>query len=198
MYSAGQLFRTPEVVEYGSSMFTFIFVFFFPRTPIVTFAVWTRTAAKGRRWCSATVTWRKCTTTARYAKWRSPGCWPANAWYSVSPSARRVSVRCRVDGLSAMFLQGKESVYALTLENNNGTFEVTPAVIDRRGRFTVMVRNNRLLDFESRPSVRFEVGHGFFFFNNDSRARFVGRTGDSRLRPVVVHVRDHYSPWNRW
>ncbi|VVC33823.1 Hypothetical protein CINCED_3A009224 [Cinara cedri] len=52
---------------------------------------------------------------------------------------------------------GKESVYALTLENNNGTFEVTPAVIDRRGRFTIMVRNNRLLDFESRPSVRFEM-----------------------------------------
>jgi hypothetical protein len=53
--------------------------------------------------------------------------------------------------------QGKESVYALTLENNNGTFEVMPAVIDRRSRFTIMVRNNRLLDFESRPSVHFEV-----------------------------------------
>lgn len=54
-------------------------------------------------------------------------------------------------------LQGKESVYALTLENNNGTFEVTPAVIDGRGRFTITVRNNRLLDFESRQFVHFEV-----------------------------------------
>lgn len=66
--------------------------------------------------------------------------------------------------------QGNESVYALTLENNNGTFEVMPAVIDRRNRFTIMVRNNRLLDFENRPSVRFEVEYcnyylcDFFFF----------------------------------
>ncbi|KAL4084794.1 hypothetical protein QTP88_027696 [Uroleucon formosanum] len=52
---------------------------------------------------------------------------------------------------------GKESVYALTLENNNGTFEVTPAVIDRYSRFTIMVRNNHLLDFESSRSVHFEV-----------------------------------------
>lgn len=83
-------------------------------------------------------------------------------------SAPRVSARPpRVDrAVRRVFFfppQGKESVYALTLENNNGTFEVTPAVIDRRGRFTVMVRNNRLLDFESRTSVRFEVGHGDFY-----------------------------------
>ncbi|XP_015369769.1 PREDICTED: cadherin-86C [Diuraphis noxia] len=52
---------------------------------------------------------------------------------------------------------GKESVYSLTLENNNGTFEVTPAVIDRHSRFTIMVRNNHLLDYESRRSVRFEM-----------------------------------------
>lgn len=63
--------------------------------------------------------------------------------------------------LKSSLLQGKDLVYALTLENNNGTFEVTPAVIDRRSRFTIMVRNNRLLDFESRPSVHFEVKYWF-------------------------------------
>lgn len=55
-------------------------------------------------------------------------------------------------------------MYALTLENNNGTFEVTPAVIDRRSRFTIMVRNNHLLDFESRPSVHFEVKYNNIVF----------------------------------
>jgi len=126
--------------------YIFFFFFNFP----VTLVVWMKTAVKGRRWCSVMVTWCKCTTIVRYKK----------------GVRTRTFLRVHIAfcfSLSCCALpQGNESVYALTLENNNGTFEVTPAVIDRRSRFTIMVRNNRLLDFESRPSVRFEVEYHFF------------------------------------
>uniref|UniRef100_A0A2H8TNX3 Cadherin-related family member 1 n=1 Tax=Melanaphis sacchari TaxID=742174 RepID=A0A2H8TNX3_9HEMI len=81
---------------------------------------------------------------------------------------------------------GKESVYALTLENNNGTFEVTPAVIDSRGRFTFMVRNNHLLDFESTRSVRFEVLASELSVHGDH----TNRTRTSARASVVVYLDD--------
>ncbi|XP_050520582.1 cadherin-86C [Daktulosphaira vitifoliae] len=77
---------------------------------------------------------------------------------------------------------GKDSVYALTLENNNGTFEVSPGVIDRRGRFTIVVRNNRLLDFESRQSVYFEVVA--------TELSAVSGNSKKTRAPVVVYLND--------
>lgn len=53
--------------------------------------------------------------------------------------------------------QGKHGVFSLTLEKNNGTFEITPNVVERRAYFTIRVRNNVLLDYESRKSVEFVV-----------------------------------------
>lgn len=126
-----------------------------------TLAVWTRTAVRERRWCSATATWCKCTTTTRYEYYYNIECFISH-WRSVH---RVLLFFFFFPVTPCCTSQGKDSVYALTLENNNGTFEVTPAVIDRRGRFTIMVRNNRLLDFESRPSVHFEVKYN----NNNTR-----------------------------
>ncbi|XP_022161126.1 cadherin-86C [Myzus persicae] len=83
---------------------------------------------------------------------------------------------------------GKASVYALTLENNNGTFEVTPAVIDKHGRFTIMVRNNHLLDFESTRSVRFEVCATELSVPGGGSDK--NRTRTSARAPVVVYLDD--------
>ncbi|XP_018332036.1 cadherin-86C-like [Agrilus planipennis] len=44
-------------------------------------------------------------------------------------------------------------VLTLELDNNNGTFEVTPSVIENRSKFNIVVRDNHLLDYESRRSV---------------------------------------------
>lgn len=88
-------------------------------------------------------------------------------------------------------------MYALTLENNNGTFEVTPAVIDRRGRFTIMVRNNRLLDFESHLSVHFEVKYNTIVFLVHTCV--VSNKSNSTLNDLIlsfyyVFVNDNNSP----
>lgn len=52
---------------------------------------------------------------------------------------------------------GKNGVFSLTLLSNNGTFEISPNVAERRANFLIYVRDNHLLDFEMRHSVQFQV-----------------------------------------
>lgn len=52
---------------------------------------------------------------------------------------------------------GKNGVFSLTLLGNNGTFEISPNVAERRANFIIYVRDNHLLDFETRQSVQFQV-----------------------------------------
>lgn len=48
-------------------------------------------------------------------------------------------------------------VVTLELLNNNGTFEIDPKVINGRNNFTITVKNNTLLDYESRRSVQCDI-----------------------------------------
>lgn len=52
---------------------------------------------------------------------------------------------------------GKNGVFSLTLLGNNGTFEISPNVAERRASFLVRVRDNQALDYEARGSVQFQV-----------------------------------------
>jgi Cadherin domain len=52
---------------------------------------------------------------------------------------------------------GQNGVFSLTLLNNNGTFEISPNVGERRANFVIRVRDNSLLDFEERQVVYFEI-----------------------------------------
>lgn len=52
---------------------------------------------------------------------------------------------------------GKNGVFSLTLEGNNGTFEISPSVAERHAQFIIKVRDNTVLDFEARKSVIFQV-----------------------------------------
>ncbi|CAH1407036.1 unnamed protein product [Nezara viridula] len=52
---------------------------------------------------------------------------------------------------------GKHGVFALSLENNNGTFEISPAVGEREADFVIRVRDNKLLDFEKRTQLVFKI-----------------------------------------
>lgn len=54
---------------------------------------------------------------------------------------------------------GKAGVFALKLINNNGTFEITPAVAERAANFVVTVRDNGWLDYEKHKSLSFQVTH---------------------------------------
>ncbi|KAL0280631.1 UNVERIFIED_CONTAM: hypothetical protein PYX00_001863 [Menopon gallinae] len=52
---------------------------------------------------------------------------------------------------------GQEGVFSLSLENNNGTFEISPTIGKRRTNFAIRVRNNEMLDFEERTYVTFMI-----------------------------------------
>ena len=52
---------------------------------------------------------------------------------------------------------GKNGIFSLSLDNNNGTFEITPNVGERYVTFTIKVRDNTLLDYEKRKMVDFTV-----------------------------------------
>lgn len=52
---------------------------------------------------------------------------------------------------------GKNGVFSLSLAGNNGTFEISPSVGERRANFIIKVRDNGLLDYEERQSVVFQV-----------------------------------------
>lgn len=59
---------------------------------------------------------------------------------------------------------GKNGVFSLTLLGNNGTFEISPNVAERRASFLIRVRDNQLLDYEMRHSVEFQVSHIIYFY----------------------------------
>ena len=53
---------------------------------------------------------------------------------------------------------GKAGVFTLKLDNNNGTFEISPTVAERTANFVITVRDNALIDYEIYKSLRFKVG----------------------------------------
>ncbi|XP_076655564.1 uncharacterized protein LOC143360517 [Halictus rubicundus] len=52
---------------------------------------------------------------------------------------------------------GKAGVFALKLENNNGTFEINPTVAERTADFIVIVRDNALIDYELYKALTFKI-----------------------------------------
>lgn len=63
---------------------------------------------------------------------------------------------------------GKAGVFALKLDNNNGTFEVSPTVAERTADFIITVRDNALIDYERFKSLRFKVFDRFGINRNDT------------------------------
>ncbi|XP_057327401.1 uncharacterized protein LOC130668904 [Microplitis mediator] len=75
---------------------------------------------------------------------------------------------------------GKAGVFALKLENNNGTFEISPAVAERTANFILTVRDNTLIDYEIYKTLRFQI-----------TAQEVGpATNLSATVPVTIFLRD--------
>lgn len=52
---------------------------------------------------------------------------------------------------------GKAGVFALKLENNNGTFEISPTVAERTANFVISVRDNTVIDYELNKVLSFKV-----------------------------------------
>ncbi|XP_043470934.1 uncharacterized protein LOC122504102 [Leptopilina heterotoma] len=52
---------------------------------------------------------------------------------------------------------GKAGVFALKLENNNGTFEISPTVGERAANFIITVRDNTLINYEIHHSLNFRI-----------------------------------------
>ncbi|CAG2054683.1 unnamed protein product [Timema podura] len=82
---------------------------------------------------------------------------------------------------------GKNGVFSITLENNNGTFEISPTVGERRASFVIRVRDNQLLDYEMRQTIHFTIV-----------AREVGPGGSLKSSArVTVYLNDsHITPWS--
>ncbi|XP_078036877.1 uncharacterized protein LOC144469994 [Augochlora pura] len=75
---------------------------------------------------------------------------------------------------------GKAGVFALKLENNNGTFEINPTVAERTADFIVIVRDNTLIDYELYKALTFKIV-----------AQEVGpATNLSASVPVTIFLRD--------
>ncbi|XP_015187616.1 PREDICTED: cadherin-86C [Polistes dominula] len=75
---------------------------------------------------------------------------------------------------------GKAGVFALKLENNNGTFEINPTVAERTASFTITVRDNTFIDYETYKSLIFKIV-----------AQEVGpATNLSTSVPVTIYLRD--------
>ncbi|KZC14888.1 Cadherin-86C [Dufourea novaeangliae] len=75
---------------------------------------------------------------------------------------------------------GKAGVFALKLENNNGTFEINPTVAERIADFILIVRDNTLIDYELYRSLTFKIV-----------AQEVGpATNLSKSVPVTIFLKD--------
>ncbi|KOX75004.1 Cadherin-86C, partial [Melipona quadrifasciata] len=75
---------------------------------------------------------------------------------------------------------GKAGVFALKLENNNNTFEISPTVAERAADFVVTVRDNAFIDYERYKVLSFKIV-----------AQEVGpATNLSASVPATVYLRD--------
>ncbi|KAF7414920.1 hypothetical protein HZH68_003409 [Vespula germanica] len=75
---------------------------------------------------------------------------------------------------------GKAGVFALKLENNNGTFEINPTVAERTADFIITVRDNTFIDYETYKSLIFKIV-----------AQEIGpATNLSTSVPVTIYLRD--------
>ncbi|XP_047345119.1 uncharacterized protein LOC124947258 [Vespa velutina] len=75
---------------------------------------------------------------------------------------------------------GKAGVFALKLENNNGTFEINPTVAERTADFIITVRDNTFIDYEIYKSLIFKIV-----------AQEIGpATNLSTSVPVTIYLRD--------
>lgn len=52
---------------------------------------------------------------------------------------------------------GLGAVFALSVQNDNGTFEVSPTVAEGNANFAIRVKNPALLDYERHHSLTFEA-----------------------------------------
>ncbi|XP_060524871.1 cadherin-86C [Cylas formicarius] len=75
-------------------------------------------------------------------------------------------------------------IVALELLNNNGTFDITPSIVEGHSRFRITVHDNRLLDYEARHYVECyivakEIGKG----NYSARSKLVVVLNDVNDNP---------------
>lgn len=70
---------------------------------------------------------------------------------------RTLTIYSYVHPIFTLYVQGKKGVFSLSLENNNGTFEVSPSVAERRTDFVIRVRDNAMLDHETNNVLTFKV-----------------------------------------
>ncbi|KAI5753935.1 hypothetical protein M8J77_004427 [Diaphorina citri] len=78
---------------------------------------------------------------------------------------------------------GKNGIFSLTLENNNGTFEIWPSVVERKAQFTIRVRNNKNLDYERTRTLSFVIVAKEI--SSDSSSNLL-----SSQAPVLVYIND--------
>ncbi|XP_023288694.1 cadherin-86C [Orussus abietinus] len=52
---------------------------------------------------------------------------------------------------------GKAGIFTLKLENNNGTFDISPAVAERAANFLITVHDNSLIDYEVHHCLTFKI-----------------------------------------
>lgn len=74
-------------------------------------------------------------------------------------------------------------VITLDLINNNGTFDVSPTVIEGRGKFVVTVRDSRLLDYEERQTVQCDLVAKQLGSDNTTYARLIVMLNDINDTP---------------
>ncbi|GJQ83212.1 hypothetical protein Trydic_g18236 [Trypoxylus dichotomus] len=76
-------------------------------------------------------------------------------------------------------------VITLELLNNNGTFDVNPKVVNGRSNFTITIKNNTLLDYESRHSVQCDI------LAKEISEKSMNFSSKSRLVVYLIDVADN-------
>ncbi|KAJ8868921.1 hypothetical protein PR048_030462 [Dryococelus australis] len=92
--------------------------------------------------------------------WAAPGSDPCILRHRVRISHSNSVDPCARTYQSTLLIwtnEGKSGVFSISLENNNGTFEVSPTVGERRASFVIRVRSSKLIDFEARSTLHFTV-----------------------------------------
>ncbi|KRT79545.1 Cadherin, partial [Oryctes borbonicus] len=76
-------------------------------------------------------------------------------------------------------------VITLELLNNNGTFDIDPKVVNGRSNFTITIKNNTLLDYESRHSVQCDI------LAKEISEKSMNLSSKSRLVVYLIDVDDN-------